>query len=58
MVAGRQHLGSESDNDENVSLSSGYLSSDLRDIWRYGCPKSHEWWDSEVDDWADSGEPG
>ena len=29
--------------DDNVSISSGSLSPDLGEMWRYGCPKSLDW---------------
>ena len=34
--------------DDNVSMSSGSLSPDLEDLWKYGCPRSPDW-DSEGD---------
>ena len=36
------------DADENNSVSSGGLSPDLGDTWKYGCPKSVDW-DSGID---------
>ena len=34
--------------DDDVSISSGSLSPELEEMWRYGCPKSPDW-DSESD---------
>ena len=34
--------------------SSGSQSLDLRDMWRYGCPKKSPEWDSDDELWSDS----
>ena len=36
------------DVDENNSVSSGSLSPELVDVWRYSCPKSPDW-DNDID---------
>ena len=50
-------LGGEEDlgyADDEVSISSGSLSPDLGEMWRYGCPKSPNW-DSDIDVRSDDG---
>ena len=39
--------------EETASVSSGSLSPDFGDTWRYGCPKSPDW-DSDVESWTES----
>ena len=39
------------DGDAYISMSSGSLSPDLGDAWRYGCPRSPDW-DSDIDLWG------
>ena len=45
----------QSDVDESVSVTSGSMSPDLGDMWKYGCPKSPDW-GSDIDFWTEGEE--